>query len=97
MDFGVSCIGGLRQLPGGSSILYPRINFKESYFIAGLQAEYRLGATTSWLKDASLRVNVTNLFDEKGANTIVVGANSGTYNTYPIPPRMVFVTLSASF
>ena len=69
----------------------------ESYFIAGLQAEYRLGATTSWLKDASLRVNVTNLFDEKGANTIVVGANSGTYNTYPIPPRMVFVTLSASF
>ncbi len=69
----------------------------DSYFLLGVQAEYRLGAMTTWLKDASLRLNVTNVANEKGSNTVVVGANSGTYNTYPIPPRMVFVTLAASF
>ena len=69
----------------------------DGYFQMGLQAEYRLPTPPSWLKDLKLRVNVTNLLDEKGTSTLVVGAASGTYNTYPIPPRMVFATVSTSF
>jgi hypothetical protein len=49
------------------------------------------------IKAAKVSVNVTNLNDEKGVSTLVVGAASGTYNTFPIAPRQYFVTLSASF
>jgi hypothetical protein len=70
----------------------------DGFFLLGLQAEYRFAeAPIAWLKDVSLRLNVTNLLDEKGTSTLVVGAASGTYNTYPIPPRMVFGTVSAGF
>ena len=68
-----------------------------SYLQMGLQAEYHVPTPPSWLKDLTVRMNVTNLFNEKGTSTVVVGAASGTYNTYPIPPRMVFATLSTSF
>jgi len=71
--------------------------YVNSYFLIGAQAEYRVGPAVSWFKDVTLRLNVTNLTDKKGWGTVVVGAASGTYNTYPIPPRMVFGTLSASF
>ena len=49
------------------------------------------------MKDAKVSLNVTNLLDEKGTSSLVVGAASGTYNTYPLPPRMAFVTVSANF
>ena len=41
-------------------------------------------------------MNVSNLLQKKGIYEVVVGAASGTYNTYPIPPRQVFVTFSAN-
>lgn len=69
-----------------------------SSFLLGFQAEYRFEtAPGTFLKDMRLRVNVTNLANSKGADTVVVGAASGTYNFYPIAPRMVFVNLSGAF
>ncbi|MBQ1544098.1 MAG: TonB-dependent receptor [Caulobacteraceae bacterium] len=70
----------------------------KSYFLLGLQGSYRFQVPDRYiLKDPKISVNVTNLADEKGDFEVVVGAASGTYNTYPIPPRQVFVTLSAAF
>lgn len=69
-----------------------------SNFLLGLQAEYRLESSPSqYLKDVRFRVNVTNLANSKGADSVVVGAASGTYNFYPIAPRMVFFNVSTSF
>ena len=69
-----------------------------STFLMGLQGEYRFDTVPgTFLKDMKLRVNVTNLANSKGADTVVIGAASGTYNFYPIAPRMVFAGLSASF
>ncbi len=69
-----------------------------SNFLLALQAEYRLEtAPGQYLKDVRFKVNVTNLANSKGADTVVVGAASGTYNFYPIAPRMVFFNVSASF
>jgi hypothetical protein len=71
----------------------------DSYFQLGLQASYRFPIVEPihGIKAAKVSVNVTNLNDEKGVSTLVVGAASGTYNTFPIAPRQYFVTLSASF
>ena len=70
----------------------------KSYFLLGLQASYELPVhDVHPIQSLKLSVNITNLTGEKGDLNVVVGANSGTYNTYPIPPRMVFVTLSANF
>jgi hypothetical protein len=44
-----------------------------------------------------MSANVTNLKDEKGVATLVLGAASGACNTFPIAPRQYFVTLCASF
>ena len=51
---------------------------------------------TIWagLHDAKLSFNVSNLANKKGVYEVIVGAASGTYNTYPIPPRQFFVTFS---
>jgi outer membrane receptor protein involved in Fe transport len=66
--------------------------------MVGLQASYRFDMPAdSWLKAAKLSVNVTNLNDIKGISTAVVTGNSGGYQGFPIPPRMVFVTLDGSF
>ncbi len=66
------------------------------YFLLGMGLNWKL-APAGWLKRPRLSVNVTNLNQEKGTSTLVVGAASGTYNTFPIAPRMVFVTLGADF
>ncbi len=69
-----------------------------SYFQLNLEASYKLPAPDGYfVRDPLVQVNVTNLNNEKGVSTVVVGAASGTYNTYPIAPIMVFVTLSAHF
>ncbi len=69
-----------------------------SYFELNLEASYKVPLPTNVpLRNALVQVNVTNLTKEKGTSTVVVGAASGTYNTYPLPPPMVFVTLSAAF
>jgi hypothetical protein len=69
-----------------------------SYFLASLEIGYRLPLPANpYVASSKISVNVTNLADTKGASTVVVGAASGTYNYYPIPPRMVFVTVAADF
>ena len=35
--------------------------------------------------------------DERGLSTAVVTGDSGGYQAFPVPPRMVFVTLQAAF
>lgn len=70
----------------------------DGYFVAGLQAGYRFVLpAASPLKSARLSLNVTNLTDIEATSTLVVGAASGTYNTYPISPRMVFLNLTTRF
>ena len=69
-----------------------------SYFMMGAEVSYRLPVPTNpVVQGARVSVNVTNLGDIRGDSTVVVGAASGTYNTYPIAPRMVFVSLAADF
>jgi hypothetical protein len=69
-----------------------------SYFQLNLEASYKVPTPVDFrLKEPMVRLNVTNLTNTKGVSTVVVGAASGTYNTYPIAPIMVFLTLSAGF
>ena len=52
------------------------------------------------LKDSKLRLTVTNLANTTGDMNVIASAPSNTtggYATYPIPPRMFFVTFSGSF
>ena len=63
------------------------------YFLTSLEAGYRFDL----LKGSKISLNVQNLGNIKGWSTVVIGAASGTYNTYPIPPRQYFVTLSSKF
>jgi len=48
-------------------------------------------------KNFGISLNVTNITNKRAASTIVVGAASGTYNAYPLPPRQVFGTVSVGF
>ena len=52
------------------------------------------------LKDSKLRLTVTNLANTTGDLNVIATAPSNTtggYATYPIPPRMFFVTFGGSF
>ena len=70
----------------------------DPYLLLGLEASYsfELPAATR-LHGARVSVNVTNLADTQGDLEVLVGQPSGTYNTYSIPPRQVFVTVQAKF
>ena len=62
----------------------------------------RVGATIpmregSVVKKLTLAINVTNLTDKKAASTLTIGAASGTYNAFPLPPRQVFGTIGFGF
>jgi iron complex outermembrane receptor protein len=66
--------------------------------LAGLEASYRFSQTSiPWMKTAKISANVTNLGDIKGVSTAVVTGATGGYQGFPIPPRMVFATLAATF
>jgi outer membrane receptor protein involved in Fe transport len=69
----------------------------KSYFQASARLAYRLPADMFGLQKAEISLNVTNLFDEKGASTVQASANTNNYNVYPIPPRQWFGTLSVMF
>lgn len=70
----------------------------KSTFMVGLEASYRFDVSPiSWAKGVKLSANITNLGDIKGVSTAVVTGNSGGYQAFPIPPRMFFVTLDATF
>nr|WP_315252432.1 TonB-dependent receptor [uncultured Duganella sp.] len=70
----------------------------KSYFLMNLGVSGKLPFLNGgWVKNARYRLNVTNLTDRKGDLNVVVGAASGTYNTFPIAPRQGFLTLMADF
>jgi len=70
----------------------------KSYFLMSLGVAGKLPFLNSnWIKNARYRVNISNLADKKGDLNVVVGAASGTYNTFPIAPRQGFLTLMADF
>ncbi|MBE1159465.1 TonB-dependent receptor [Dyella acidiphila] len=66
------------------------------YFLMSAQLSYALPLDQVF-HDAKLSLNVTNLANRKGDYEVVVGAASGTYNSYPIPPRQWFLTFSTKF
>jgi hypothetical protein len=69
-----------------------------SYFLTSLSVSGKLPfLNSSVLKNARYRVNVSNLTNRRGSLNVVVGAASGTYNTFPIAPRQGFLTLTADF
>jgi iron complex outermembrane receptor protein len=67
------------------------------YFLMGLNVSGRLPVPSAlgMVKNLRWSVGVTNLLDREGALQPVVGQPSGSYATYPIPPRMGFLTLKA--
>jgi iron complex outermembrane receptor protein len=71
----------------------------DSTFLMGLQASYLWDRPLSSdvLKNIKISANVTNLGNSKGTSTATVSGNSGGYQSFPIAPRMYFVTLSANF
>lgn len=78
---------------------YLNDNGVPSFWLANLSAGYKL-KSLGWLKEASLQVNVTNLFDKEyistiGTNGFQASDPKGTAQTLLTgAPRQVFVTLS---
>jgi len=69
-----------------------------AYFTASARVAYTLPLSPSFpVHNATISVNVTNLTDKKAASTLSIGAASGTYNAFPLPPRQVFGTLAFGF
>jgi iron complex outermembrane receptor protein len=66
-----------------------------SYFLLGLNVSGKLPLAAAWLKNVQWNIGVTNLANRQGVLQPVVGAAATTYATYPIPPRMGFITLKA--
>lgn len=66
-----------------------------SYFLMGLSVSGKVPVGNTFLKNLRWSVGVTNLLDREGVLQPVVGQPSGSYATYPIPPRMGFLTLKA--
>ncbi|WP_298399763.1 TonB-dependent receptor [Sphingobium sp.] len=69
----------------------------KSYFLGSARIAYRLPPELIGLQKAEISLNVTNLFDEKGASTVQASANTNNYNVYPIAPRQWFATLSVIY
>jgi hypothetical protein len=70
----------------------------ESYFLMSFSLSKKFTMPAGyWLQDPRLKLSVSNIAQEKGPLVVVTGAVSGTYNTFPIPPRQVFLTFGASF
>jgi iron complex outermembrane recepter protein len=67
------------------------------HFLLGLNVSAKLPAPMAGVKSAKLTFSVTNVLQETGVLGLVIGASSGTYNSYPIPPRQFFLTLGATF
>jgi hypothetical protein len=63
------------------------------YFLMGATVSGKVPLSTSWLKNLRWTLSVTNLLNREGPLQPVVGQPSGSYATYPIPPRMGFITI----
>ena len=83
---------------GGRFATYTNDLAVDPYFTASLRLAYTVPDTLRLpVKHATVSVNVTNLFDVRAQSTLTIGAASGTYNAFPLPPRQVFGTLSFGF
>ena len=51
----------------------------------------------SFVRKASVSLNVTNITGKRAESTLSIGAASGTYNFFPVAPRQFFGTISAGF
>lgn len=65
------------------------------YFLMGLTVSGNVPLSTTFAKHLRWSLSVTNLLNRAGPLQPVVGQASGSYATYPIPPRMGFFTLKA--
>jgi len=65
------------------------------YVLLGLNVSGKVPFASNYVKNLTWNLNVTNLANRQGVLQPVVGAASATYATYPIPPRMGFITLKA--
>lgn len=50
-----------------------------------------------FVRTATVSLNVTNITNVQGASTLTIGAASGTYNVFPVAPRMFFGTIAVGF
>ncbi|WP_332878296.1 TonB-dependent receptor [Massilia sp. S19_KUP03_FR1] len=65
------------------------------YVLFGLNVSGKVPFASSYVKNLTWNVNVTNLANRQGVLQPVVGAAALNYAVYPIPPRMGFITLKA--
>ena len=49
------------------------------------------------VKNLVVSLNVTNITDHRDASTLSIGAASGTFNEFPLPPRQYFGTISFAY
>lgn len=62
----------------------------------GLGMRYRF-VPASDARTVDLSLHLSNLTNRTGTSSLLVGAASSSYNTFPIPPRQAFLSLSSSF
>lgn len=67
-----------------------------AYHLLSLGLLYR-SALDQHSQTIDLNFQITNLSNQQGTSTLVVGAANGAYNTFPIPPRQAFLSLSSRF
>lgn len=67
------------------------------YHVFGMGVQYRLTTLMGTKSDHYLSLHVSNLTNQQGSSTLQVGAPSGSYVSFPIPPRQWFLSLRGSF
>lgn len=67
-----------------------------AHLLINFSLQYRLPWV--WNKGQNrLNFQILNLTQRRGVSTLVVGAASGTYNSFPIAPRQLFLGFSSGF
>lgn len=67
-----------------------------AHLLFNFSLQYRLPWT--WNKGQNrLNFQILNLTQRRGVSTLVVGAANGTYNSFPIAPRQLFLGFSSGF
>lgn len=67
-----------------------------AHFLINFSLQYRL--PWAWNKGQNrLNFQILNLTQRSGVSTLVVGAANGTYNSFPIAPRQLFLGVTSGF
>ena len=67
-----------------------------SSLLIGLGMRYRLKFVSA-ARGLDLSLQISNVTNRKATSTVVVGAANASYNTFPIPPRQMFLSLSSTY